>query len=61
MPTLTIAAAQSISIAGDLQANIARHRHFIEIAAGPGVGDVLVVARRDADGWTGQVVAVADV
>jgi predicted amidohydrolase len=37
MPTLTIAAAQSISIAGDLQANIARHRRFIEIAAGHGV------------------------
>lgn len=37
MTTLTIAAAQSISIAGDLQANIARHKRLIEIAAGYGV------------------------
>jgi predicted amidohydrolase len=37
MTTLTIAAAQSISIAGDLHANIARHRRFIEIAAEHGV------------------------
>lgn len=37
MTTLTIAAAQTISIAGDLQANINRHRRFIEIAAGQGV------------------------
>jgi predicted amidohydrolase len=37
MTSLTIAAAQSISLAGDLQANIARHMRFIEIAAGQGV------------------------
>lgn len=37
MSTLTIAAAQSTSIAGDLQANIARHQHFIQIAAEQGV------------------------
>ena len=37
MSTLTIAAAQSTSIAGDLQANIARHQHFIQIAAKQGV------------------------
>lgn len=37
MSTLTIAAAQSTSIAGDLHANIARHQHFIQIAAEQGV------------------------
>ncbi|WP_095143322.1 MULTISPECIES: carbon-nitrogen hydrolase family protein [unclassified Pseudomonas] len=37
MTTLTIAAAQSISMAGDLQANIARHQHLIQAAAEHGV------------------------
>ncbi|MGE8097624.1 carbon-nitrogen hydrolase family protein [Pseudomonas fluorescens] len=37
MTTLTIAAAQSISVAGDLQANIAWHQHFIQVAAEQGV------------------------
>ena len=37
MSTLTIAAAQSTSIAGDLHANIARHQHFIQAAAEQGV------------------------
>ncbi|EPL15617.1 hypothetical protein CF161_03261 [Pseudomonas sp. CF161] len=33
MPTLTIAAAQSISVAGDLPGNIARHLDFMAAAA----------------------------
>jgi len=37
MTTLTLAAAQSVSIAGDLQANIARHLDFIKVAAEQGV------------------------
>ncbi|SEM48033.1 Predicted amidohydrolase [Pseudomonas sp. ok272] len=37
MNTLVIAAAQSISIAGDLPANIARHQHLIQAAAAQGV------------------------
>lgn len=37
MTTLTIAAAQSISIAGDLAANMAWHRRFMQIAAEQGV------------------------
>ncbi|HJR33258.1 MAG TPA: nitrilase-related carbon-nitrogen hydrolase, partial [Pseudomonas sp.] len=37
MTTLTIAAAQSISVAGDLAANIARHLRFMQVAAEQGV------------------------
>lgn len=37
MTVLTIAAAQSIAIAGDLQANIVRHQAFIRTAADQGV------------------------
>lgn len=37
MTPLTLAAAQSISIAGDLPGNIARHQAFIRIAAERGV------------------------
>ncbi|WP_016703095.1 carbon-nitrogen hydrolase family protein [Pseudomonas chlororaphis] len=37
MTPLTLAAAQSISIAGDLPGNIARHQAFIRIAAEQGV------------------------
>jgi predicted amidohydrolase len=37
MTTLTFAAAQSISIAGDLAGNIARHQHFMQVAAEQGV------------------------
>lgn len=37
MTPLTIAAAQSISVAGDLAANIARHQRFIRVAAEQGV------------------------
>lgn len=31
------------------------------VAAAPGTGNLMVVARRDADGWKGQIVAVAEV
>jgi predicted amidohydrolase len=31
------------------------------IAAAPGIGDLLVIAHRNADGWTGQVVPVTEV
>lgn len=37
MTTLTIAAAQSISVAGDLAANITRHLRFMQVAAEQGV------------------------
>jgi len=37
MTPLTIAAAQSISVAGDLAANIALHQRFIQVAAEQGV------------------------
>ena len=37
MTTLTIAAAQSISIAGDLTANIVWHQRFMQVAAEQGV------------------------
>ncbi|MDI2590485.1 carbon-nitrogen hydrolase family protein [Pseudomonas sp. 681] len=37
MPTLTIAAAQSASIAGDLAANIREHQRFMQAAAEQGV------------------------
>jgi predicted amidohydrolase len=37
MTTLTIAAAQSISIAADVSANLARHMRFVEAAAAHGV------------------------
>ena len=37
MTPLIIAAAQSISIAGDLAANIVRHRRFMQVAAEQGV------------------------
>ncbi|WP_211460640.1 carbon-nitrogen hydrolase family protein [Collimonas silvisoli] len=37
MTTLTIAAAQSVSIAGDVKANISRHLRFMEQAADHGV------------------------
>ncbi|WPN27567.1 carbon-nitrogen hydrolase family protein [Pseudomonas sp. P5_109] len=37
MTALTLAAAQSISIPGDLAGNIARHQRFIQVAADQGV------------------------
>ncbi|WP_420992421.1 carbon-nitrogen hydrolase family protein [Cupriavidus sp. 30B13] len=37
MPDLTVAAAQSISVAGDVKANVARHLRLMQVAAGLGV------------------------
>ena len=54
MTALTLA-AQSISIAGDVLANIERHLAFMRASAGYGV-QVLVIARRENGCWTGQEV-----
>ncbi|WP_456022516.1 carbon-nitrogen hydrolase family protein [Pseudomonas protegens] len=56
MSTLTIAAAQSISIAGDLPGNIARHCRFIEAAAQQGV-DLLVFPELSLTGYEGETAA----
>ncbi|WP_339545793.1 carbon-nitrogen hydrolase family protein [Pseudomonas sp. RA_35y_Pfl2_P32] len=50
MTTLTVAAAQSISIAGDVHANIARHQRFIVAAAEQGV-QVLVFPELSLSGY----------
>ena len=50
MTTLTVAAAQSISIAGDVHANIARHQRFIMAAAEQGV-QVLVFPELSLSGY----------
>ncbi|WP_454563047.1 carbon-nitrogen hydrolase family protein [Pseudomonas sp. AIG] len=56
MPTLTIAAAQMISIAGDLSGNITRHSRFIEMAAEQGV-QLLVFPELSLTGYEGEVAA----
>ena len=56
MSTLTIAAAQTISIAGDLSGNITRHSHFIEMAAEQGV-QLLVFPELSLTGYEGEVAA----
>jgi predicted amidohydrolase len=56
MSTLTIAAAQSISIAGDLAANIQRHLCFIEVAAEQGV-ELLVFPELSLTGYEGEAAA----
>lgn len=56
MSTLTIAAAQSVSMAGDLAANIARHMDFIELAALHGV-ELLVFPELSLTGYEGEVAA----
>lgn len=53
MSTLTIAAAQSLSLAGDLPGNIARHCRFIEAAAEQGV-ELLVFPELSLTGYEGQ-------
>ena len=50
MTTLTVAAAQSISIAGDVHANIAHHQRFIMAAAEQGV-QVLVFPELSLSGY----------
>lgn len=74
MTAPAFAAAQSISIAGDVRANLVRHQHFMQAAAEQGVqllvfpelsltgyerGLAAVITRQVANGWTGQVVPVA--
>ncbi|WP_339446810.1 carbon-nitrogen hydrolase family protein [Pseudomonas sp. EA_5y_Pfl2_R50] len=56
MSTLTIAAAQSVSIAGDLATNIARHMRFIEVAAQHGV-ELLVFPELSLTGYEGEIAA----
>lgn len=56
MSTLTIAAAQSLSIAGDLCGNIVRHGRFIEKAAEQGV-ELLVFPELSLTGYEGEVAA----
>jgi predicted amidohydrolase len=51
--TLTIAAAQSLSLAGDLSGNIARHGRFIEAAAEQGV-ELLIFPELSLTGYEGQ-------
>ncbi|WP_166226023.1 carbon-nitrogen hydrolase family protein [Pseudomonas atagonensis] len=56
MSTLTIAAAQSISVAGDLATNILRHQRFIQAAADQGV-EFLVFPELSLTGYEGEVAA----
>lgn len=56
MTTLIIAAAQSISIAGDLAANIARHRRFMQVAAEQGV-QLLVFPELSLTGYERELAA----
>jgi predicted amidohydrolase len=51
--TLTIAAAQSFSLAGDILGNIVRHGRFIEAAAEQGV-ELLVFPELSLTGYEGQ-------
>ncbi|QXI26644.1 carbon-nitrogen hydrolase family protein [Pseudomonas vanderleydeniana] len=50
MTALTIAAAQSFSLAGDLEGNIQRHLHFMRQAAGQGV-ELLVFPELSLTGY----------
>jgi predicted amidohydrolase len=54
--TLTIAAAQTLSIGGDLSGNIARHQRFFETAAEQGV-ELLVFPELSLTGYEGKVAA----
>lgn len=56
MSKLTIAAAQSISVAGDLAANIKRHLRFIQMAAEQGV-ELLVFPELSLTGYEGDTAA----
>ncbi|MBO0493843.1 carbon-nitrogen hydrolase family protein [Pseudomonas sp. Marseille-Q1929] len=56
MTTLTLAAAQSISIAGDVQANIQRHLAFMRVAAEQGV-QVLVFPELSLTGYEPSLAA----
>lgn len=56
MSMFTVAAAQSLSIAGDLAANIARHLRFMAVAAEQGV-ELLVFPELSLTGYEGQMAA----
>lgn len=56
MTTLTIAAAQSISIAGDLAANMAWHQRFMQVAAEQGV-QLLVFPELSLTGYERELAA----
>ncbi|PYC29717.1 MULTISPECIES: carbon-nitrogen hydrolase family protein [Pseudomonas] len=56
MTVLTLAAAQSVSIAGDLPANLARHQHLMGLAAQQGV-QLLVFPELSLTGYEPQLVA----
>ncbi|MCL9658956.1 carbon-nitrogen hydrolase family protein [Pseudomonas protegens] len=56
MTVLTLAAAQSMSIAGDLSANLARHQHLMGLAAQQGV-QLLVFPELSLTGYEPQLVA----
>lgn len=56
MSTLTIAAAQATSFAGELATNITRHRRFIEAAAEQGV-ELLVFPELSLTGYEGGAAA----
>ncbi|WP_247842205.1 carbon-nitrogen hydrolase family protein [Pseudomonas sp. MWU12-3103b] len=56
MSMFTVAAAQSISIAGDLAANLARHLRFMAVAAEQGV-ELLVFPELSLTGYEGQIAA----
>lgn len=56
MPVLTLAAAQSVSIAGNLEANIARHLCFIRQAAEQGV-QLLIFPELSLTGYEPQLAA----
>jgi len=56
MSMFTVAAAQSLSIAGDLAANLARHLRFMAVAAEQGV-ELLVFPELSLTGYEGQMAA----
>ncbi|MEN5094949.1 carbon-nitrogen hydrolase family protein [Pseudomonas protegens] len=56
MTMLTLAAAQSVSIAGDLPANLARHQHLMGLAAQQGV-QLLVFPELSLTGYEPQLAA----
>ncbi|WOE77274.1 carbon-nitrogen hydrolase family protein [Pseudomonas protegens] len=55
MTVLTLAAAQSVSIAGDLPANLARHQHLMGVAAQQGA-QLLVFPELSLTGYEPQLV-----
>ncbi|MGE8352546.1 MAG: carbon-nitrogen hydrolase family protein [Pseudomonas protegens] len=56
MTVLTLAAVQSVSIAGDLPANLARHQHLMGLAAQQGV-QLLVFPELSLTGYEPQLAA----